>query len=1357
MRILTLSTGRARVALTAIVGALLLVSAFPILLAAPAQADVTTYGQDNLRTGWYADQTTLSPGLVSGGTFGQMWNSAITGQAYAQPLVFQGTVIVATESNDIYGLNATSGAQQWHRNVGTPFNPNDVGCSDLLPTIGVTGTPVIDPATSTAYFLKKTYNSGASGPAAYYAHAVDVATGAERSGFPVKIQGSDGSATNPRTFDATKELQRPGLLLLNGVVYAGFGGHCDRADYTGWVVGISTAGSITALWNAEAGEAGNPGAGIWQSGGGLVSDGPNTIVLSTGNGNIPTTAAPGNAPPKQLGEAVVRLTVQADKSLKATDFFMPYDADVLDSWDGDVGSGAPVVLPSSSFGTASVPHVSLQIGKQGYLYVMNADDLGGYKQGPSASDKIVQRLGPFGGVWSKPAAWGGDGGYVYLTTASGGGQGGGSNGYMRALKYGVDGNGKPTFTLAGSSSDTFGFSSSSPVITSSGTTSGSALVWVIWSPDGSGANAQLRAYDPIPVNGTMQLRWSSPIGTASKFAVPSISGNRVFVGTRDGHLISFGSPVTTPLSGPSTSFPVTTVGQSTVRQVALTANFDLDITAMSTTNAVFTAGTPSPPLPVHLAKNATITVPVTFSPTAAALSSASLSVTTSSGPVSFSLSGSGQNASAQITANPASVSLGGAAIGGTPITGSVTFHNSGAQSLTISSASPPAAPFSVSGLPAVGSAIAPGADVVATITFTPSAAGLFTDKIDLVTTGGTISVPMSATATTPPQLTLSTTALSFGSVVVNAEKSISFTVTNTGGGPLSITKSKPPTGGIFTATTTITEGTTIAAGASVAAVVRFSPSVAGAASASWDLNGNDGLGVRTLTMSGTGVATPPIGPPPAGGWQLNGSASLSGSTLILTPNAANQAGSAYWPYPIKTQDLKLSFDETIDQGNGADGMALVFADPTAGALPTSLGGTGGALGYAGTAGVAVTFDTYTNGNDPGGNFMGIATSGVGDVLTYAATNTTVPALRNATHHVDVLYTGGILNVKLDNAQVFNQAVALPANAYLGWSAGTGGSTDRHSVTNTTFDRLVAGSLTVSPTPLAFGPVTTGNTLTKSFTITNPGQTPVTLLASTSPGAPFSAPAPIANGTVLNPGASVTKSVTFSPAGLGAKAGSYSLTGSDGTTATLSLTGISQPIVWSPGIGGWTLNGTARRAYADFELTPATASQAGSMYWPTPVDSSFVQVTFDATLGGGTGGNGLAVSFADATKNQPTALGGTAGGLGWVGTPGFMAALDTNKNNNEPSANFVGFASSWGYGAPNYNAVNASVPVLRNQTRHVVVTVTGSHVVMAIDGVVVLDSIQKVPGKVLVGVTAATGYLFDRQAIKNVGVLTQPPP
>src|SRR5262249_50167405 len=163
------------------------------------------------------------------------------------------------------GLDPGTGAAKWSVSlVGTAWKAADIGCGDLTPNIGVTATPGVDPSTNTAYMTHKAYVPGSSGTVRWYMDAVNLADGPEREGFPRILQGTAQNASG-QTFNPTSQLQRPGLLLMNGVVYAAFGSQCDFNTWQGWVFGVSTAGQIKARWVAVPN--GN-GAGIWQSGAG---------------------------------------------------------------------------------------------------------------------------------------------------------------------------------------------------------------------------------------------------------------------------------------------------------------------------------------------------------------------------------------------------------------------------------------------------------------------------------------------------------------------------------------------------------------------------------------------------------------------------------------------------------------------------------------------------------------------------------------------------------------------------------------------------------------------------------------------------------------------------------------------------------------------------------------------------------------------------------------------------------------------------------------------------------------------------------------------------------------------------------
>ena len=1452
------STGRTgHRAVLALVAALVAAGLAVVAVATPAAADVTSNSKDLLRSGWYPDQPGLSPGLVGGGTFGQQFSAAVDGQVYAQPLVSNNTLLVATENNNAYGLDPGNGAQRWTRNFGTPWNPADVSCADLAPNVGITGTPVVDPTTNTMYMLNKTYASGTSGPAAWWAQAVDVTTGAERPGFPVQISGTASNFPG-QVFNPTTQLQRPGLLLLDGVVYAAFGGHCDYFPYDGWIAGISTAGKLTTLWVDESTKGG--GAGIWQSGGGLVSDGPGQILLTTGNGNLPATGSAGHTPPTDLGQAVVRLGVQPDGSLKATDYFIPYDALGLNDWDADLGSGSPMALPAE-FGTTAHPHLMIQTGKQGYVYLLDRDNLGGMGQGASGGDAVLGRYGPDGGVWGKPAAWPGDGGYIYVTTASAGSTSGGTSGQLNAYKYGVDGSGTPTLSLVGRSSDAFGLSSSPPVVTSDGTTSGSALVWVIYAPGGSGTGAQLRAYQPVPVNGKMVQVGSWPIGISSKFNQPAVDGNKVFVGTRDGHVLKFGSPVTVPMSAPAATFPTTTVRSSSAQTVTLTANAPLTVTSV-VAGGDFSAGTPSPTLPATMTTGQTMTVPVTFTPTVVGQDSGALTVTTSIGTVRISLNGTGQSASAQITASPPAVSFGGVPVSQSA-TGTATFSNTGAQPLTIQAWSQPAAPFTVTGLPAVGTVINSGQSFTVTATFSPTTVGTFTDELDLTTSAGEAEVPMSGSSAQSASLVITPLSTDLGRVPVGAVVTTSFTVANTGGSPATITKSKPPVAGTgFTATSALAEGTSIAAGQTVTETVQFAPTAVGSANDAWVITGTDGTGLQTVSFTGTGVPAGAVPAPTDASWTKNGTATLVGSVLQLTDaTTAGSAGSAFYSNPVDSSYLDISFDASIDGGGGADGLTLALADPTAGATATSVGVAGGGLGWAKIPGIAVALDTFATPANPSNNFVGVATGfsqAANDQLIWATTNSAVPALRGAAHHVRVLVFQSVLTMYLDGSVVLTTPVKLAATTLIGFTGGDGAITDRHAISNVVITSIGTQKTTVPAAPTAIStvpadgaatvswqaptdnggapltgyvvtvspggrqipvsgtplPTTTtvtgltngtaytftvaamnsvgtgaasaasravtptaatgtvvlsGATLdlgtvplsgssTASFTVKNPGANPVTVTGSTPPtGQGFTATTTLAAGTVLAAGSTTTETVTFTPTTVGAAAASWTFAGSDGSTATIALrgTGARAKVLPDPSAGGWTVNGTAAISGSALQLTASDATfAAGSAFFPTAVPSGYLDVSFDAAIGGGGGADGLTLALADPAGTTPTSVGLSGSGLGWSGINGVAVALDTFANGTDPSNNFVGVATGVDPANPanlTWKATATGVPDLRAATRHIQVHVALGQLTVSVDGVPVITTAVTLSPTTLIGFTGGSGLITDRHAVSNVVV------
>ena len=804
-------------------------------IAEPAHADNTMVSYDRLRTGWDPNESTLSPSDVTASDFGQLFGTQLDGQIYASPVVAKSTVMAVTENNNAYGLDSVSGSIKWQRNVGAAWPASTVGCGDLVPNIGITTTPTVDATTGTAYFTAKVNDGQDADHPHWYLHAVDITTGAERSGFPTVISGSpinDPSiAFNPKT-----AMQRPGLLLLDGVVYAGFGSHCDVGPYVGYVVGVNaTTGKQTAMWATEVGSS-TAGAGVWQGGGGLVSDGPGRILLSTGNGVAPPPG-PGTSPPGNLSESVIRLQVNSDGSLISKDFFSPVNNTNLDTDDTDLGSGGPMGIPDG-YGSASHPHLLVQVGKDGRVFLLDRDNLGGVGQGSGNTDAALQVGGPYKGVWGHPAFWGGDGGYVYTVT---------NGGPLGAFQVGQSGSGVPTLTRTGTSSGNFGYTSGSPVVTSDGTRSGSALVWAVYSSGSTGASAQLRAYDAVPSNGTLAQRYAAPIGNAAKFSVPATDKGRVYVGNRDGVLYGFGRPTTVALSGSPTDFGSVAVGSSATKSVTVTAQKTVTISNVATSDP-FSVG--SVTLPKTLNAGQTLTVPVSFSPTTAGTASGALAFTTSAGTLSFDLHGRGTKDG--LLATPSNLAFGEVPTGGR-VTLNVSIANSGTTTTTITSVTLPAAPFTATSVPANGSTIAPAASVSVPVTFAPTATGSFSSQLVISSSTGNVTVPLSGSAVTgAPQLTISPTDLDFGSVGLGQTVTKSFDISNTGNLVLTLTKAAPPAAP-FAVASPVAEGQQLSPGDTIRQSVSFTPTALGTATGTYGITGNDGSGAKSVTVHGVGV------------------------------------------------------------------------------------------------------------------------------------------------------------------------------------------------------------------------------------------------------------------------------------------------------------------------------------------------------------------------------------------------------------------------------------------------------------------------------------------------------------------------
>jgi hypothetical protein len=367
---------------------------------APAQTSITTYHYDNNRTGWNQNESVLTAANVNKTTFGLLETVTLNDQVDAQPLVvpgvqitagnYQGThdvVYVATESNTIYAIDVHTGTILLSPNFGTPVN-YPLGCNNNGPNVGINSTPVIDANANTLYVI--VYSQGASGPT-YTLHALDL--GSLTDSVTPQTVAASHTLTNGTTFNfnATYQRQRPGLLLANGNLYAGFGSFCDFAGNLsrGWLLGWTESG-LTAFPSNQLNDqqATNQDSfflsSVWMSGYGPATDDSGNVLFVTGNSDPGTYDGV-----TDVQESVVKMS---STLTTLEDIFTPSNQESLDAGDVDFGSGGVLVLPDQP---GSMPHLAVAAGKYGAMYLMNEDSLGGY----SPSKNNVLGTYSIGGCW----------------------------------------------------------------------------------------------------------------------------------------------------------------------------------------------------------------------------------------------------------------------------------------------------------------------------------------------------------------------------------------------------------------------------------------------------------------------------------------------------------------------------------------------------------------------------------------------------------------------------------------------------------------------------------------------------------------------------------------------------------------------------------------------------------------------------------------------------------------------------------------------------------------------------------------------------------------------------------------------
>ncbi len=917
--------GSARRLAVAAAGFALLAGVLPAVdLAVPgttgvALADDVTASQNLLRNGWDNTETAMGPSTVQTFSPAPRWNFPVDGAVYAQPLVLGSTVVVATESDWVYGINAGTGAQLWATRLGSAYplgsDPTFKGCTDLVPNIGVTGTPAYDSGTGDIFMFANIMNG--SSPE-YYMVQMNPATGAVVKKVAITGHPSNDSHV---TFSAKYTMERPGVLIMNGSVYGAFASHCDTKPYDGYVVRASIATNGMSIWSDESGVTFDE-AGIWQSGGGIMSDGSGRIFLTSGNGVSPPKG-PGTSPSGQLAESVIRLAVNSNGTLSAKDFFSPANAPSLDASDTDYGAGGPVGVPFTVAGDTTLA----QIGKDGRIWLLNRNGLGGREQGSGGTDNDLFVGKAYGGEWGHPAIFGNT-----AATQANAGTTATDNDFMfsvgkddvlRVFRFAVTSSNKPWLTNVANSSLTYGYTSGSPVVTSNGADPTSAVIWEVYTPNTAGktgAGSMLEAYElgnvastggtPSPCLSTHMCTltniWHSNTFTAAKFSIPATSQGWVYVGTRDGHVVAYAAPgAAAPAVATTATLPSTAVGSTSNQAVSVTATKSVTITGatastganntQTTTASEFGVGqatvtkmgtsTPAPvTFPITLKKGDKLSVQTSFTPAAPGGSSGTLSLSTdSSAAPTVDVPLTAEGTQQGIYATPSTQTFPWApdwpvAIDvpvGIQKPEIVTISNLGTVTQTITSVTPPSAPFSASNLPAVGTKLNPGASIAVQVTYTPTSPGAATGSFTIAGSSGQKAVVALSAIGTPAvsQLTAVVTptgastahaavshgtapkpTVDFGSIPVGTKAADYIQVTNTGNTATTVNgirRLSVP----FAAPLAPAMGLPFNPDGDLLLPVTFAPTKKGTFTTQYRLHWTDVTGRHTLivTLTGTGV------------------------------------------------------------------------------------------------------------------------------------------------------------------------------------------------------------------------------------------------------------------------------------------------------------------------------------------------------------------------------------------------------------------------------------------------------------------------------------------------------------------------
>jgi hypothetical protein len=501
-----------------------------------AQVAVTTYHNDPSCTGLNPGETVLKPSNVNPRRFGRLFTQRVDGNVYAQPLYVPGlpiggrvhnTVFVATEHDSVYAFDADRpGPPLWHVSFLDPASgvttvpKEDVGdCGQISPEIGVTDTPVIDPAAQTLYVAAMTKQVSAGGTRYFQTlHALDLLTGAEKAGGPevlgasVPGRGDKGTQVtlNPRAYKT-----RSGLVLTGGAVYTAFTSHCDFnywGPYHGWLLGYD-ASDVTRQASVFCVTPDGEEGSIWSSGDAPSVDGEGNLYVETSNGTFDADRGG-----RDWGDSFLKLTAGSG-GLAVADSFTPSDQKELSDSDQDLGSAGQVLLPDG-YGDRAHPHLLTGADKTGEVYLLDRDHLGGYRQGRAGTDGCLQEFHPAAlfnhQCFSTPACFRG---LVYWSFVA------------QPLEAFRLSHARYRTGPASRTRERYAYPGCVPSVSSNGDRDG--ILWAIQP----GHPAVLRAYDALDLSRELYASNQAPHGRDSmgapnnKFTPPTIANGKVYVPT----------------------------------------------------------------------------------------------------------------------------------------------------------------------------------------------------------------------------------------------------------------------------------------------------------------------------------------------------------------------------------------------------------------------------------------------------------------------------------------------------------------------------------------------------------------------------------------------------------------------------------------------------------------------------------------------------------------------------------------------------------------------------------------------------------------------------------------------------------